>query len=315
MKRLDVYASEPHFIDHIVPVWLKLPNEVRGEFRTKAGLLEYTQSFGVDASVEPPTNNPTLVASWGDYRKTSGQVIYMEHGIGHSYSNEHPSYSGSPGKDRVTLFLNQHKFTERRNKNVYPDVEHAVIGVPRMDNVPVRGVEGRTVAISFHWDCKVAPETRSAFEHYRRFIPKLAKMKKIKLIGHSHPNKAWRNKIQPVFQRHGVEFVETFDEVLERADVYIIDNSSTAYEFAAAGRPVINLNAPWYRKNINHGIRFWEHIPGPQVDDGWAMMKLIPQILDNPNLFETERQTAVKALFPYQGRSAKRAANIIEAHL
>lgn len=312
---VDVYASEPHFIDHIAPVWLKLSEDIRGNFRTRQAHVDYATKLGLEVTTEPPTDNPTLVASWGDYRKTSGQVIYMEHGIGHSYSNEHPSYSGAPGKDRVTLFLNQHKLTDQRNKETYPNAEHAIIGVPRMDSVAIRGVEGRTVAISFHWDCKVAPETRSAFEHYRRFIPKLVKMKKIQLIGHSHPNKAWRNKIQPVFQRHGVEFVETFDEVLERADVYIIDNSSTAYEFAAAGRPVISLNAPWYRKNVHHGIRFWEHIPGPQVDDGWQMMKLIPQILDQPDMFEAERIAAVKALFPYRGKAAKRAANIIEAHL
>ena len=315
MTSLDVYASESHYIDHIAPVWLKLADDKRGKFRTIPAHVDYAAKLGIEVTTEPPTDNPTLVASWGDYRKTTGQVIYMEHGIGHSYSNEHPSYSGSPGKDRVTLFLNQHKLTERRNKTVYPDVEHAIIGVPKIDNVPVRGVEGRTVAISFHWDCKVAPETRSAFDHYRRFIPKLAKMKKVQFIGHSHPNMAWRKKLEPIFHRYGVEFVPTFTEVLDRADLYIIDNSSTAYEFAAAGRPVITLNAPWYRKNINHGIRFWDHIPGPQVDDGWQMMKLIPQILDQPDMFEPERQAAVKALFPYQGRSAKRAANIIEAHI
>ncbi len=311
---VDVYASEPHYIDHIAPVWLKLSEDIRGEFRTTPRNLEHAESLGITATVNAPTLNPTIVASWGDYRKTNGHVIYMEHGIGHTYSNNHPSYAGAPGKDRVTLFLNQHKLTDQRNKAAYPNAEHAIIGVPRMDSVAVRGVENRTVAISFHWDCKVAPESRSAFDHYRRFIPKLARMKNINLIAHSHPNKAWRKKLQPIFHRYGIEFVETFDEVLNRADLYIIDNSSTAYEFAAAGRPVINLNAPWYRKNVDHGIRFWDHVPGPQADDGWDMMKLIPQILDQPDIFEPERIAAVKALFPYRGKAAKRAANIIEAH-
>lgn len=312
---VDVYASEPHYIDHIAQVWLKLADEKRGNFRTRPAHVDYATKLGIEVTTEPPTDNPTIVASWGDYRKTNGQVIYMEHGVGHTYSNNHPSYAGAPGKDRVTLFLNQHKLTDQLNKAAYPEVEHAIIGVPRMDSVAVRGVEGRTVAISFHWDCKVAPESRSAFDHYRKFIPRLARVKNINLIAHCHPNMAWRKKLQPIFHRYGIEFVPTFTEVLDRADLYIIDNSSTAYEFAAAGRPVINLNAPWYRKNVHHGIRFWDYVPGPQVDNGWELLKLVPKVLDQPELFDTERQAAVKTLFPYRGKAAKRAANIIEAHI
>ena len=50
-----------------------------------------------------------------------------------------------------------------------------------------------------------------------------------------------------------------FDEVMERSTLYICDNSSTLYEFASTGRPVVVLNAPWFRRDIEHGLRFWEH--------------------------------------------------------
>ena len=312
---VDVYASEPHFIDHIAPVWLKLSEDIRGEFRTTPRNLEHAESLGITATVNAPTLNPTIVASWGDYRKTNGHVIYMEHGIGHTYSNNHPSYAGAPGKDRVTLFLNQHKLTDQRNKAAYPNAEHAIIGVPRMDSVAVRGVENRTVAISFHWDCKVAPESRSAFDHYRRFIGDINKIEGITLIGHCHPRKGWRETVEPYYTANNIEFVPTFAEVLDRADFYIIDNSSTGYEFAAAGRPVIHMNAPWYRKTINHGIRFWDHIPGPTVENGLQLIRTIPGFITGFETYEPQRKKVVKTLFPHLGNATQVAVKAIENHL
>ena len=71
---------------------------------------------------------------------------------------------------------------------------------------------------------------------------------------------------QRVFAEAGIEWVPELDEVARRATVYAVDNSSTLWELAVA-RPVIALNAPWYRRRVHHGLRFWDLIPGPQVDD------------------------------------------------
>lgn len=313
---IDVIASETHFIDHIAPVWNKLNPNIKGTFRvTKPALIEWATSHGITAEVGiPDTKNHTIVASWGDYRRTTGPVIYMEHGIGHTYSNTHPSYAGAPGRDRTTLFLNQHKLTDEKNRNMYPNADHKIIGVPRLDKVKLRPAQGRIVAISFHWECRVAPETRSAWDHYRPGLRQL-RSQDFQLIGHAHPHKGWPEKLTPYYQRHGIPYIPTFEQVLEQADLYVVDNSSTGYEFAAAGRHVIHMNAPWYRKHINHGIRFWEHIPGPTVNNHQELVDAIKDVLANPNKWEPQRQQVVKTLFPHLGRSASTAAKAIEAHL
>lgn len=312
---LNAYASESHYIDHIAPIWQNLSPAIKGTFHTTESQASYATRLGIKTETTPPNNNHTIVASWGDYKKTTGPVIYMEHGIGHTYSNNHPSYAGSPGKDRVTLFLNQHIVTDTKNRATYPNANHAIIGVPKMDQIKQRPPQDSVVCLSFHWDARVAPESRSAFRHYRRFIGDINKIEGINLIGHCHPRKGWRETVEPYYTANNIEFVPTFAEVLARADFYIIDNSSTGYEFAAAGRPVIHMNAPWYRKTINHGIRFWDHIPGPTVENGLQLIRTIPSFITGFETYEPQRKKVVKTLFPHLGNATQVAVKAIENHL
>jgi hypothetical protein len=313
---LDVYASERHYIDHTANIWLRLSSSVRNKFIVRTPeLAEYAKSWGVSAEVGLPADNLTLVASFGDYRRTSGPVIYMEHGIGHTYSNNHPSYAGGSGKDRVVLFLCQHELTAAKNQAAYPSVPVAIIGTPKLDAYKPRQAQGRTVAISFHWDCRVSPESRSAFMYYRGIIGQLNTAKDIKLIGHAHPKVSFNQTLQRYYKSLGVEYVHTFDEVLDRADLYVIDNSSTAYEFAAMGRLVLHLNAPSYRKDVSHGIRFWDYIPGPMVNQPREVLPKIRKMLDFPELFDDQRKDVVKKLYPYLGKATARAVKVIEDFL
>jgi hypothetical protein len=311
-KKLDFYASEVHYADHIVPVWNELPEKYKGTFFVASeDLYDYCANLGVSAKVDYPKDNLTLVASYGDYKKTAGPVVYMEHGIGHTYSNGHPSYAGSSGKDRVVLFLCQHELTASKNQDAYPDIPSYVIGTPKMDAIEQRPARGRTVAISFHWDAKVAPETRSAFSYYRPILKQLMKSQRFKLIGHSHPRVQWRKTLRQYFAAIGLIHIDNFSEILEQADVYVIDNSSSAYEFAAAGRHVILLNAPWYRRDVNHGIRFWDYLPGPMVDKPVDLKPTIIDVLDNPEKYEAQRKAVVASLYPYLGESSSRAARYL----
>lgn len=310
---IDFFASERHYIDHIAPVWLGLPKSARGRFLTKSDdLVIYAASKGVSAIVDNPTDNLTLVSSYGDYKKTQGPVVFMEHGIGHSYSNNHPSYAGGEGKDRAILFLCQHELTASKNRATYPNAKIAVIGTPKLDTLTPRPAIGRTVAISFHWDCKVSPESRSALPHFRNVIPHLARAKDIELIGHAHPKVSFNLSMQRYYRSVGVEYVHNFEEVLDRADLYVIDNSSSAYEFAALGRNVLHLNAPWYRRDVSHGIRFWDYLPGPMVDYPKQVLPLIRKMLDNPELYDPQREAVVSQLYPHRGKATSLAVKAIK---
>jgi hypothetical protein len=297
----------------MIPIWNMLPLEYRGVFYIDKTLSKYANGLGLDFTIGLPSDNITIVSSYGDYKKTRGHVIYMEHGIGNTYSTHHPSYAGGLGKDKVVLFLNQHELTQEKNVASYPDVKNVIIGTPKMDYIIPRPITGRVVCLSFHWDCKVCPETRSAFNYYRFIIPKLLESDKYTLIMHAHPhmNGEWQQE----FKTLKVQFYENFSDILEIADLYAVDNSSTMYEFAAAGRPILALNCPLYRKEINHGIRFWDYIPGQQVENYHELPAIIEHTFDNPHEWDERRNEIVEKLYPYRGQSTKMAIDAIKEYL
>jgi hypothetical protein len=114
----------------------------------------------------------------------------------------------------------------------------------------------------------------SALGHYRRSLAQLGTT--LPVIGHSHPRLA--STARAVFERAGIEFVPDLADVARRATVYAVDNSSTLWEMAVA-RPVIAMNAPWYRRDVSHGLRFWSHIPGADVDDAAALVEAARHLL------------------------------------
>jgi len=257
----------------------------------------------------------TVVASFTDYRKTQGPVILMEHGVGHQYGNDHPSYAGSTGKHRTSLFLCPNEVTATKNRQIYPNTPISVIGIPKLDKVAVRPPTGRTAAISFHWDARHSPEAQTALPHFRRILPELAADNRFQIVGHCHPRPGWPEKMKKVYANADIPFVQSFDDILEQADVYIVDVSSTAYEFAAAGRPVIHLNSPRYRRHVNHGIRFWDYLPGLTVDHPEQLADVISDTLDRPQQYELLRLNAVRYITPYIGEASERAAAAIERHM
>jgi CDP-glycerol glycerophosphotransferase (TagB/SpsB family) len=103
-----------------------------------------------------------------------------------------------------------------------------------------------------------------------------------------------------------------FDDVLAEANVYVCDNSSTIYEFAALNRPVVVLNASYYRRDVHHGLRFWEDVPGIQVNKASDLQDAIQEAVEN-DTFEAERKRITEKVYPYLGQSAERAAQAIES--
>ena len=300
--KVDVLASERHYVDHLMPVYNALPPELKGEF--------------ICGRYPVNPDRLTVVSSFGDYKCTSGPVVFMEHGCGMSYVGmNNPSYAGSKDRDRVVLFLDVNEQTHSLNQKSHPNKKGVIVGSPKLDAWLARGAKARNnlpkVAHSFHWECKVVPETRSAYPHYKTELTRLmAQARRLPwtMLGHGHP-RLWP-VIGPFWKRGGVLPVKEFNDVVTLADVYVADNTSTLYEFAALDRPVVVLNAPWYRKNVSHGMRFWNHIPGHQVDDPSQLREAIKDALNNDS-FASERRKAVDFVYPVRGNSAQLAAEAI----
>ena len=281
--RIDALATLPHYLDHIVPIWNNLPEEVLGSFYVPSELMTKAArqlSPGVDlreATDIRPSGDVCLVAGFSDIQNSGGRRhILMEHGIGQSYFPfTNPAYAGGMGRESVELFLCPNEYCAKLNRDRYPEAKVSIIGSPRLEQL--MGLErkngGRTVAFGFHFDLMLCEETRNAWSHFSSGISDVMKSG-WEVLGHAHP-RIFRD-LAPTYKDMGVEPVKDFDEIVERADVYIFDNSSTGFEFAAAVGPVVVMNAPWYRKNVDHGLRFWEAANvGPQVTDPFAIVPAI----------------------------------------
>lgn len=112
--------------------------------------------------------------------------------------------------------------------------------------------------------------------------------------------------------RVGIEPVQRFDRILEQADVLAVDNSSVLYEFAATDRPVVAINAKSYRRDVHHGLRFWDHIPGVQCDSPADLPGAILTALDDAPEWQATRRAAMDVVFPIRdGRASERAASAL----
>lgn len=334
MIMIDFLASQKHYIDHIAPVWNRLPPDKRHNFYVPNTIVDYAQRKLQGASlylfqyerVFPQDEYPILVAAYGDLiaahrNNPHRKIFYMEHGTGHAFGTA--AYPNGKGKrDYVSLFLTPNEYTKKLIQSVR-DTPVEVIGTPKMDiyqnefettqrTISLIGSPSRPVlAIAFHWGDKhsVPPESGSAFEHYKDILPKLND--RYTLISHGHP--IAEHFYRPIFQSMGIEWVETFDEVLQRADIYINDLSSTMYEFICTGKPVIVLNAPWFRRDVQWGIRFWDYSDvGINVESPEELFPAIEQTIEEySSVHLPERALAVHDLYPYIGSSAYRAVDMI----
>lgn len=296
---IDVLASEPQYAAHIAPVWDALTPALRGSV--------------LEGRRPPRTSDAVLVASGRDLLKAKHlgfpRIALLEHGIGQSYSNRHPAHPGGINRGAASLFLSPNETAGDRDQAAYPKAHVAVIGSPHLDALPALEANTGTVAISFHWRGAVAPETRSAFDHFRSAIHELADA--VPLIGHGHPR--IQRELEPFYRSIGVEFVADFDEVCRRASLYVCDNSSTLFEFASTGRPVLVMNAPAYRRSVHHGLRFWEAADvGLQVDDPSQLEAAVRYALLDRQEQATNREAALRLVYAYRSGAAARAATALE---
>lgn len=332
MLQIDFLATQPQYIDHIAPVWDALAVDNIGSFYVPQELFGYTQSklkhnlylFAYEEnSLITYSCNPILVAAYGDMKyahriNPERKILMMEHGTGHGFAT--PAYPNGPGdRDIVSLFLPPNQYTADKIHTAR-ETRCEVIGTPKLDWIYSNreSFQSRTtpptVCISFHHGSRKRrpPEAGSAFEHYKDSIESLKPY--YNLVAHGHPLS--RERDIPFYRSIGIPFIDSFDEVLRVADLYVNDLSSTLYEFCVTGKPVVIMNAPWFRRDVYHGLRFWDYVDiGLEVEDPSQLKQAIDTTLLNPELCRRKRRKMIEDLFPYLGHAADRAADVIVDYL
>lgn len=341
MISLDFFARRAHYIDHMAPIWNALPAERRGTVHIAQELESYAQQelwfpkLQIFEGGIPAGDNPVLVAAYGDLNKVirseSRKIITIEHGVTQGFGTASYPNGTIGNRDKVDFALLPNEYVARHFRAVR-ETPCEVVGTPKLDpwyyppffapdhleyTQRVSFLHGRkpVIAIAFHWGNRNEnpPESGSAWEWYRSILPELAKHYKV--LGHSHPLATSEHR--EAFERAGIEWVGDFREVLRRADVYVNDLSSTMYEFLLTGKPVVVLNAPWFRRSVQWGIRFWDYSDvGINVENLGELLQAIDQTLrDYGEIHGEERRRAVVDLYPYAGHSAGRAVEAIMNYL
>lgn len=330
---LDALIRQAYYVPHVAPIWNAVPKERRGKVYVSEVVMAEARQHIEAQWLEPyedggecgSARNFILTAGYGDALRPTRQnkerrVILMEHGIGLTFGNA--AYADGIGqRTRITHFLVPNQHTLNKLHPNLKDHPAAVIGVPKMDKWANKNSftmpDKPTIAISFHHGDKNARPggAGSAWEHYAEVLPVLAA--RYKLLLHAHPVFRDDSPLKELYKsimdaKPGTELVDDFEDVLRRADVYLNDASSTMYEFIITGKPVVILNAPWFKKDEQYGIRFWEYADiGEQVDEPSDLLAAMDRAIEHPERHAEQRQQAVRELFPYLGSAAQRAADAI----
>lgn len=195
---------------------------------------------------------------------------FASHNSADPASARHPSFSGGEDRDNVVMHICPSRHDAELNWAA-GTAQVVAAGPCKLDpwlsGRRTRRVDG-SIAISFHADAYVCPESQSAFPHYRKALIELAKHPeyRTRLVGHCHPRS--RAAMSAFWRSIGVRFEPDFAKILDHAAAYVCDSSSTLYEAAAVGIPVVVLDAPWYRVEVEHGLRFWSEADvGVRIQD------------------------------------------------
>jgi len=314
--RVDAFASYPHYHDHIAPIWDLLDSE--GTFYVSPN----TKRPGSSTRGLMASDVPTIVAGYPDYKRIRRPIIFVEHGIGENYGLRDPHYSGGQNRSRVELFLCPNQRVFDANEEHYPG-RSVIVGSPRVESlaevVSLKMQQGSRddhplrVVVSFHWNCTVHPQARTALHNYHPDFPNWVADKRIEVMGHSHP------RIRPLAERFfyssGIEFISEFTDVLRWADVYAVDNSSTLFEAAGLGLPVVVLDAPHFTPEQT-GFRFWKYADiGPRINPSDDLGDAAIHAHDNLSGYDDIRRRMVTEVFGAIEGAGRRAVKAITTHV
>lgn len=301
---VDAHAYQEHYAEHIAPLFQEFYKRgIAGKFvmpeyffwRIKPIFEEngfpmetivFKNSESEASQYLRKREGSVICAGIGDARMieatTKRPVVLIEHGAGQQYGNRALSFIGGVGREDLAMIVTPREKTTTLSQRFYPQIPHSSGGCPKLDwYTGLTG--GDAICISFHWHTTVCPESDWAYEEYKSAIKELKEFcdsRHIELIGHCHPRS--REHIFPYYRELGIRVVDSFYNVCKQSKMYICDNSSTIFEFAALGRPVVFLNSKFYRRSVNFGLRFWTNTDvGVMVDTPESLVDKVSAILDN----------------------------------
>lgn len=324
-KKIDYYCPQKNYLEHAMPTWLAMPDEMRGTIYIESKMAQHAKELYGDIpnvyvylSVSElkhhlATKNRYMVCfayhncvQLSNFRK----MILAEHGCGLTYDYPNSQYAGwvrNYDPQHMAHFLTTNKLLDQAHAQKNTGIPSTIVGMPVMDKYDKQKFKRNSkpvIAISCHWDCDHIPETRSSFSFFKQAFVELSRHYKV--IGHAHPQ--YQKVMFPFWKKHGIEIVETFDEVLERADVYVCDNSSTIFQFAYVDKPVVLLNPPWYRTYFTHSFnpRFWSHADiGVNVFDPYDLLPAIEKAVQDDSTQKKARKRAVEDVFANKGHATQ----------
>lgn len=318
-----------HYIDHMLPVWEALPRDRRGDWVISQDMAEYARSRGIKPKIarnyddairvlrENP-GRPVVVSGHADTNqpdKAGRKNIILYHGVGFVFDKRHKlrSYPGTNrGRANTLAIIAPSKRIAAVEKKGNPNIPVPVIGCPKLDKWHLKPKKRRrgkpTVALAWHWDCRVAAETRTAFyEFYPGFAGLL---EEYNVIGHGHPHII--DRLEPAYEALKIPVVRDLEDVFAKADVMVADATSAMYEFASLDRPIVICESAKYRP-VSYGGFFGErHRLGVVCRKPADLKAAIAEALaDPPEIAESRRKLVQEAYTYTDGKCAERAAAAI----
>lgn len=328
-KRIDILASRWHYLDHLAPVWRALPEDIRGGVLVESPRL-LAHPVAAEAkrrqTVKADRISRVLVASGTDMltaRRQHWGIALMEHGAGQTYSSGKPSssYAGGPARQGVGLFLCTNQAVAQANALYGPRT--VVVGCPRLRDLEAvraehRASERPTLALTWHWACRIAPPWSGwAWPEFVNALVALRLAWPGPVIGHAHP-RAWK-AVETAYRQASIEPVQRWEDVIARADVLSFDNTSAGFEAAALGIPVVLCESSAWKRDTEHGLRFWRWADiGPTVRAdtypeaiarNWVDASL--SVLHPSGPWKDQREAMAAETYPHREDSTERAVSAL----
>jgi hypothetical protein len=232
---------------------------------------------------------PHVVASRKDARQLEARgcpVALVEHGAGQRYHID----AGGPDSSHpnVELFLAPSQRVADQSAHLFPNAETVVVGSPRLEHLASLDRPPSKVILAFHWVSTICPEAGSAWTHYQRALSLLGRFD---VVGHAHPKML--SKLRTWYKQADIPVEPDWRECVKQAAVLVCDNSSIMWEACALDIPVVVLNAPWFRRDVDFGLRFWEFADiGPQVEQPRDLPCAIEAVLTGDVWADRRREAA-----------------------